>query len=57
MNTNANEQEWTLDYKPNLVSCEKKPQTFVSDTEKIAQLIGEEILTVNLLWNMGYPIS
>ena len=53
MNTNANEREWTLDYKPNLVSCEKIPQTFVSDTEKITQLIGEETLTVNLLWNMG----
>ena len=53
MNTNANEREWTLDYKPNLVSCEKIPQTFVSDTEKITQLIGKEILTVNLLWNMG----
>ena len=53
MNTNANEREWTLDYKPNLISCEKIPKLLCQMLKKIAQLIGEEILTVNLLWNMG----
>ena len=33
----------TLGYKLNPVSCEKISQTFVSNTEKIAQLIDEEI--------------
>ena len=33
----------TLSYKPNPVSCEKISQTFVSNTEKNARLIGEEI--------------
>ena len=33
----------TLSYKPNPISCEKISQTFVSNTEKIARLIGEEI--------------
>ena len=33
----------TLGYKFNPVSCEKVSQTFVSNTEKIARLIGEEI--------------
>ena len=33
----------TLSYKPNPISWEKISQTFVSNTEKIARLIGEEI--------------
>ena len=33
----------TLSYKSNPISCEKISQTFVSNTEKIARLIGEEI--------------
>ena len=35
----------TLSYKPNPVSCEKISQTFVSNTEKITWLIGEEYST------------
>ena len=33
----------TIGYKPNLVYPEKISQNFVSNTEKIAQLMGEEI--------------
>ena len=33
----------TIGYKPNHVSPEKISQNFVSNTEKIAQLMGEEI--------------
>ena len=35
----------TLSYKPNPVSCEKISQMFVSNTEKITWLIGEEYST------------
>ena len=38
MNTNANEQEWTLDYKPNLVSCEKIPKLLFQILKKSLSL-------------------